>query len=259
MSTMSSGAGGASGVDATAFYDEFAERQGAVGINRRHQAILAWLLRFGLRPDSRVLEVGCGVGTLTQLLAEALPQGSVLGTDLSPKSVAAARERLAPFGNTKLIAGDVLEVGIDERFDVVVLPDVIEHIPLESHGALFGRVASWVKPDGFVLAHYPNPHHLEWFHLHHPEKLQIIDQPIHADVLLANVYRHGLHLDYFERYSIWFREGDYVVAVLRPSTEAREPTRLPQPQPSLVARAKGRVARAGSRLIGRNRMSHRVG
>lgn len=231
-----------------AFYDEFVDRQALVGVNRRHQAILAWLKRFGLRPDSRVLEIGCGVGPLTQLIAEAAPQGSVLGTDLSPKSVAAAEERLAPLRNARAIVGDALEVEIEGRFDVVVLPDVIEHIPLESHDALFARVAAWVEPNGFVLLHYPNPHHLEWFHLHHPERLQIIDQPIHADALLANAYRHGLYLDYFERYPIWIREGDYVVAVLRPSAGAPgEFTKLPPPRPSLRARA----ARLRRRLGGK--------
>jgi cyclopropane fatty-acyl-phospholipid synthase-like methyltransferase len=226
-------------MDVATFYDEFVDRQTRVGVNLRHRAILGWLKRFGIGPESRVLEIGCGVGPLTQLLAEAVPQGSVVGTDLSPKSIDAARERLAPFGNAKLVVGDVLEVDVEERFDVVVLPDVIEHIPLESHDALFERVASWVKPDGFVLLHYPNPHHLEWFHVHHPERLQIIDQPVHADLLLANAYRHGLYLDYFERYSIWVREGDYVVAVLRPSAGVGEFTKLPQPRPSLKDRAAG--------------------
>jgi cyclopropane fatty-acyl-phospholipid synthase-like methyltransferase len=234
--------------DVAAFYDEFVDRQTRVGVNRRHQAILGWLKRFGLRPDSRVLEIGCGVGMLTRLLAEALPQGSVLGTDLSPRSIASAEERLASFENVELLAGDALEVEIEERFDVVVLPDVIEHIPLESHGALFERVASWVKPEGFVLAHYPNPHHLEWFHVHRPERLQIIDQPIHADVLMRNVYEHGLYLDYFERYSIWIREGDYIVAVLRPSAGVGEFTKLPPPRPSLRARAKGFRRRLSRRI-----------
>jgi trans-aconitate 2-methyltransferase len=259
MSTTSSGAGDAGSRDVTAFYDGYVDRQTNVGINRRHEAILAWLRRFGLQPDSRVLEIGCGVGTLTQLLAEALPQGSVHGIDLSPKSIAAGRERLTSFGNVQLEAGDVLEVDLKGQYDVVVLPDVIEHVPLEVHDTLFGRVASWVKDDGFVLLHYPNPHHLEWCHEHHPENLQIVDQPIHADVLLAHTYRHNLHLDYLERYSIWFREGDYVVAVLRPSTELREFTRLPQPQPSLAARVAGRFGRLSRRLFGRSRGNRRIG
>jgi trans-aconitate 2-methyltransferase len=241
--------GGPSREDVTAFYDEFVDRQARVGINRRHEAILAWLKRFGMRADDRVLEIGCGAGTLTQLLAEALPGGSVLGFDLSPKSVEAARARLASFGNARVAAGDVLEVDAGgDPYDVVVLPDVIEHIPLEMHDALFGRIAGWVRSDGFVLAHYPNPHHLEWFHQHHPERLQIVDQPIHADVLLANAYRHGLYLDYLERYSIWIREGDYVVAVLRPTSGVGEFTKLPQPPPSLGARVRGLGRRARDRV-----------
>jgi trans-aconitate 2-methyltransferase len=254
ISRALTGEGGqASSAEVSDFYDEFVERQARVGVNRRHQAIVAWLRRFGLRPDDSVLELGCGVGTVTQLVAEELPRGSVLGVDLSPHSIDTARERLAAYENVRVITADVVTADVDGAFDVVLLPDVIEHVPLEAHDALFARVASWVKPDGFVLLHYPNPHHLEWFHEHRPERLQIIDQPIHADVLLANAYRHGLYLDYYERYSIWIREGDYVVAVLRPSGGVGEFTRLPRPRPSLPARAVRRAKRVARRLLKRGK------
>jgi trans-aconitate 2-methyltransferase len=243
--------GHASSTDVSAFYDEFVDRQTRVGVNRRHEAIVAWLRRFGLRPDDSVLELGCGVGTVTQLLSEELPRGSILGIDLSPRSIATAQERLASRENVRLMAADVVSADVDGQFDVVLLPDVIEHIPLELHGALFARVASWVKPDGFVLLHYPNPHHLEWCHANHPERLQIVDQPIHADALTANAYRHGLYLSYYERYSIWLREGDYIVAVLRSSGGVGEFTRLPQPPPSLVTRVSRRAKGAVRRLSGR--------
>jgi trans-aconitate 2-methyltransferase len=230
--------------DARTFYDKYVGRQTEVGVNARHHAILGWLRRSGLRPDHRLLEIGCGVGTLTQLLAEELdPRGSVVGVDFSARSVEAAGERLASFANVELVVGDALEVELHRSFDVVVLPDVIEHIPLEHHGALFARVAAWVRPDGFVLLHYPNPHHLEWCRKHRPDLLQVIDQPIHADVLLANAYPHGLYLDLLETYSIWIREGDYVVAVMRLKEGIASFTPLPEPGPSLLARIRGRVRR----------------
>ncbi len=82
-------------IDASGFYDEYVGRQTDVGINARHRAILGWLRRSGLRPDHRLLEIGCGVGTLTELLAEALePRGSVVGVDFSPKSIEAATRAL---------------------------------------------------------------------------------------------------------------------------------------------------------------------
>jgi len=245
------GAGQASSTDVSAFYDEFVDRQTRVGVNRRHRAIVDWLLRFGMKPDDSVLELGCGVGTVTELVSKELGGGSILGVDLSPRSIATAQQRLASHENVSLLAADVVKVDVDGQYDVVLLPDVIEHIPLEQHDALFARIASWVKPTGFVLLHYPNPHHLEWCHVHNPENLQIVDQPIHADTMLANAYRHGLYLSYYERYSIWIREGDYVVAVLRPGAGVGEFTRLPQPKPSPIARVRRRAKRVARRLLGR--------
>jgi trans-aconitate methyltransferase len=43
-----------------------------------------------LRPDLRVLEIGCGPGAMSRELARRLPQGFVLGIDRSPKAIAQA-------------------------------------------------------------------------------------------------------------------------------------------------------------------------
>jgi cyclopropane fatty-acyl-phospholipid synthase-like methyltransferase len=231
-------------VDARSFYDDYVARQEKVGVNARHHSIMGWLRRSGLRPGHRVLEIGCGVGTLTELLAEDLePGGSIVALDFSLKSIEGARERLARFNHVRLVVGDVLDVELDGRFDVVVLPDVIEHIPIEQHSKLFGQVASWVRPKGFVLLHYPNPYHLEWCREHSPEVLQIIDQPIYADALVGNVYPHGLYLDSLQTYTIWVREGDYVAAVLKPRAGTGTFTRLPAESPSLLTRIRRRVRR----------------
>jgi SAM-dependent methyltransferase len=236
-------------MNAADFYDAYADRQIAVGINDRHRSILRLLTRFGLRPDHRVLEIGSGVGTLTELLAKRLtPSGSLVGIDLSPRSIARAGERLSRYGNVELIAGDALDIELTDSFDVVVLPDVIEHVPLDLHPALFRRVASWLRADGFALLHYPNPYHLTWVREHRPHLLQIIDQSVHADVLLANVYPAGLYLDYYERYSIWVREGDYIAAVLKPAVGIGNFTDLPSAPPSLLARLRGRARAVAKRL-----------
>ena len=224
------------------FYDEYVERMVATGINDRHHAIAGWLRHFGLRRGDSVLEIGCGIGTVTHLIADAVGEsGAILATDLSPKSVEVAKRRLTEFRNIRYIAGDILDVDINEKFDAVVLPDVIEHIPRESHPKLFQRIAGWIKPDGFVLLHYPNPFYLEWLHIHRPEVLQVIDQPIHADRLVASVYAAGLCLDFFQTYPVWTREGDYIVAVLKPM--AGERTFTVERKNSLLKRVRGRWVR----------------
>jgi 2-polyprenyl-3-methyl-5-hydroxy-6-metoxy-1,4-benzoquinol methylase len=198
------------------FYDGYVARQLRVGINARHRAIARGLRRFGWRPDDRVLEIGSGVGTLTALLAQGQgDRGELVGVDLSPKSIEAARQRLAAHQHVRLIAGDILKIELGGPFDVIVLPDVIEHIPLEHHAGLFQRVAGWLAPTGFVLLNYPEPHYLSWCREHRPDLLQAIDQPIHADVLLSNCRPAELYLAHLETYSLWVEEGDYVMAVLR--------------------------------------------
>ncbi len=82
--------------DVAAYYDDYTDRQVAVGVNARHRAIATGMRAAGWRPEHRVFEIGAGVGTLTQLIAEGLgPDGSLLAVDLSPKSIEIARERLA--------------------------------------------------------------------------------------------------------------------------------------------------------------------
>src|SRR5258705_12190379 len=44
-----------------------------------------------LRPDMRLLDVGCGPGSITRGLAERLTAGQVAGLDLSPETLEAAR------------------------------------------------------------------------------------------------------------------------------------------------------------------------
>jgi cyclopropane fatty-acyl-phospholipid synthase-like methyltransferase len=230
--------------DVKDYYDEYVGRQAAVGVNKRHRAILEWALKFGMRPGHSVLELGCGIGTVTGLLAGELgPGGSVTAIDLSPASIESAEQRLSSFDNVRLLAADILEMDLKSSFDVVVLPDVIEHIPLERHRALFERVSSWVKPDGFVLLHYPSPHYQEWNRKHHPDRLQIVDQTIHVDVLSSNTYPNGLYIDHLATYSIWIREGDYVVAVLRPLAGPGTFTELPRPRVPPLARVAGRLRR----------------
>jgi trans-aconitate 2-methyltransferase len=231
-------------MDSRAFYDDYVDRQAAVGVNERHRAILAWLRRFGLQGHHRVLEIGCGIGTVTGLISEEVrAAGSVLAVDLSPRSIAAASERLAACTNVRLEAADVLEMVLDETFDVVVLPDVIEHIPSDRHGALFERIASWTRPDGFVLLHYPNPWYSLWCAKHRPDLLQLVDQPVHAHEVATHAWAHGLHLDFLQTYSIWIDEGDYVAAVLRPVRSGGSFTPRPSPGPTLLERIRGRVRR----------------
>ena len=198
------------------FYDGYVDRQIDMGINSRHKSIRRWLKEFGLKPDFKVLEIGCGVGTQTELLLRDLgPDGKVLAMDISPKSIEVAKERLKKYRNVELVANDATEYDFEEKYDMIIMPDVIEHIPIELHSKLFKKLASVLKRNGKIIIHIPNPYYLQWVHKNRPELLQVIDQPIFTNILVDNIYPHGLYIHSLRTYDIWVKECDYQIIELR--------------------------------------------
>jgi trans-aconitate 2-methyltransferase len=106
--------------------------------------------------DSLTEPLACGLG----------PSGSLVALDLSPKSVEVARRRLARFACVHLLAADVLEVVPRAVFDVIVLPCVVEHIPVKHHSALFTPLSSWLQKKGLIAPDHPNPRCTAWCQTH---------------------------------------------------------------------------------------------
>ena len=113
-------------------------------MNERHRRIMDWLTKAGLGATSRVLEIGCGVGTQTELIAGVVTGGHVMANDISPKSVESARQRTAHLRNVDFLVGDIVELRVDGSFDFIVLPDVLEHIP--TLGATLTEALTTLKP-----------------------------------------------------------------------------------------------------------------
>lgn len=198
------------------YYDAFSAEQVETGVNKRHRAILGWVKRFGVKSNDAVLEVGCGIGTFTSLLATQVRYGKILAVDISPKSIDIARQKLSGFNNITLLAADITFTEMGGTYDVIILPDVLEHIPIDAHTKLFAKLATLIKPNGYILIHIPNPYYLEWCKKNTPELLQIIDQPLYTNILAANIYQAGLYIHYLETYSVWIDNCDHQVIVVKP-------------------------------------------
>ena len=69
-----------------------------------------------LAPDDNVLDVGCGAGWLSRLLSERVPEGRVVGMDISDEMVRRARRNYVALDNTMFVIGGVDEIPWDANF-----------------------------------------------------------------------------------------------------------------------------------------------
>lgn len=197
------------------FYDEYVQRQIKTGANERLISLYKRLLNGGLNTDSKVLELGCGVGIFTKLLAKKVKNGIIEAVDLSAKSIAVAENELKHKKNIHFDVADVVKYKPENSdFDMITLMDVIEHIPLEHHGELFRNLAEIATEKTNILINIPNPQYIGYARINHPESLQVIDQEVELFTLMQHLEKNGLELVYFEKYGIW-EQDDYHFMVIR--------------------------------------------
>ena len=78
--------------------------------------VLPVLDQMMLAPDDNVLDVGCGAGWLVRLIAERVPEGRVIGMDISDEMVRHARRNYVAIENAMFIIGGVDEIPWDANF-----------------------------------------------------------------------------------------------------------------------------------------------
>ncbi len=106
-----------------------------------------------LQPGDRVLDVGCGPGTITAGLAARVPDGEVVAIDMAGDVLDAARQAAdaAGQGNVRFEPGDVYRLGYaDGTFDVVHAHQVLQH--LADPAAALREMRRVARPGGLVAA-----------------------------------------------------------------------------------------------------------
>ena len=122
----------------------------------------AYLLSH-LRPGQRLLDVGCGPGTLTADLARLVAPGPATGIDVVASVVgdAEAYAREAGATNATFVAGDFRDAGLEPAsFDVVHAHQVLQHLrqPVPALAAM-ARLAA---PGGLVAAREADYSAMTW-------------------------------------------------------------------------------------------------
>jgi SAM-dependent methyltransferase len=103
-----------------------------------------WNGRRGLR----VLDAGCGFATTSERIQRL--GNEVTGIEESEVACRVAETRLA-----RVVQADLQQADLgDERFDVLIFADVLEHVPWPV--GVLKKYLQWLKPDGSVIISLPN-------------------------------------------------------------------------------------------------------
>lgn len=190
-----------SSIETKQFYDEFSQRvmlKYFRQINARIEGIKGLCDEYVIN-GSKVLEVGCGVGILTKHLQKRADK--IVSVDISEIGLKIA-QAYADQPNTHFFLLNLLEnsqpVEALSPYDVIIMADVIEHIPKEEHKILFDIFERILLPAGLVILTFPNSQHQDYLSEKEPEKLQIIDESVSIREIIAATNLNPFSINYFD-------------------------------------------------------------
>jgi cyclopropane-fatty-acyl-phospholipid synthase len=117
------------------------------------QALARTCLHADLGDGQRILELGCGWGSLSLWMAQRYPGATIVSVSnsVSQRKEIQARARIEGLANLSVITADMNDFQASGSFDRVVSVEMFEH--MANWRALLSRVAGWLKPDGRLFLH----------------------------------------------------------------------------------------------------------
>jgi cyclopropane-fatty-acyl-phospholipid synthase len=129
----------------------------ANGVRNLGEAELAMLEltceRAGLADGQRVLELGCGWGSLTLFMASRFPNSRItaVSNSRSQREFITGEARARGLGNIEVLTADANVFTTDQRFARVVSVEMFEH--MRNYATLMQRIAGWLEPGGKLFVH----------------------------------------------------------------------------------------------------------
>lgn len=120
--------------------------------DERGRPFVELLTRIRVDAASTVVDLGCGPGNLTAMLAARWPSADVVGVDSSPDMVVAAGEYATD--RLRSVEGDLATWRPDGPVDVVVANAALHWVP--GHVELLAEFARWLRPGGALAFQVPD-------------------------------------------------------------------------------------------------------
>ena len=109
--------------------------------------------RARIEDGMRILDLGCGWGSLSLYLAERFPNCRIVAVSNShgQRGFIEERARQRGLGNLQVLTANVHDFEPHGRFDRIVSVEMLEHV--RNYETLFQRIASWLNEDGLLFVH----------------------------------------------------------------------------------------------------------
>ncbi len=197
------------------FYNDYVDYQSLQLNNERHYYVLELLKKNGLKKNSKVVDLGCGIGAFTALVARYCKHGIIKGYDLSDKSIEFASKHYSKLRNVAFIATDITSHNFAAKYEIdfVLLIDVLEHIPPNEHEFLFKKIESILNVNTKLIINIPYYAALQHEKNNNKEVLQIIDEPVELPYLVLLTEKLNLEIKQLETFDMWQKE-EYQFIVL---------------------------------------------
>ena len=121
--------------------------------SERFEPFYDLLKLVNVRPGLEVIDLGCGTGELTRILADTLPSSRVLGIDASQEMLNDSKS----FENEQVSFECITieeQLNSDKKWDLVFSNAAIQWV--EDHKTLFPRIISGIKAEGQLLVQIPD-------------------------------------------------------------------------------------------------------
>lgn len=102
---------------------------------------------LSLNGNEEILDLGCGDGSLTEQLAQLVPNGNVLGIDASAGMITAAQKRVKP--NLLFMKMDINVIDFQNKFDIIFSNAALHWV--KDHKRLLKNAFNALKTGGIIL------------------------------------------------------------------------------------------------------------